>query len=185
MPKILIVSGHPEPAGSLANKLILNNVRELLSDAAVRELGALYPDGNFDVTAEQEALASADIIVLAFPLHWYSVPGLMKNWIDRVWLHGFAYGSKGDKLRGKRVVLSVTTGGPETAYRHDGSQTATLREILLPLRLTARNCGMKVTDYVASYGMLFIPGMSTDEDRARIERETREHARVLAAALSR
>lgn len=44
---------------------------------------------------------------------------------------------------------------------------------------------MKVTDYVASYGMLFIPGMSTDEDRARIERETREHARVLAAALSR
>ena len=63
MPKILIVSGHPDPAGSLANKLILNNVRELLSDAAVRELGALYPDGNFDVTAEQEALASADIIV--------------------------------------------------------------------------------------------------------------------------
>ena len=183
MPQILIVSGHPDPATSLANRLILRNVKELVPAANVRELGVLYPDGQFDVAAEQEALAGADIIVLVFPLHWYSVPGLMKNWIDRVWLHGFAYGSKGDRLRGKRMVLSVTTGGPETAYRHDGSQTATLREILLPLRLTARNCGMKVTDYVASYGMLFIPGMSTEDDRNRIEREALEHARVLARTL--
>ena len=184
MSKVLIVSGHPDPAHSTANRLILENVKTQLPGASVRELGKLYPDGSFDVAAEQEALAQSDIIVLAFPLYWYSVPGLMKNWIDKVWLHGFAYGSKGDKLRGKRMVLSVTTGGPETAYRHDGEQTVTVREILLPLRLTARNCGMKVTDYVISYGMMFIPGLSTPEDMARIERETAEHARELARILS-
>ncbi len=43
---------------------------------------------------------------------------------------------------------------------------------------------MKVTDYAISYGMMFIPGMSSPEDMARIERETAEHARELARILS-
>jgi glutathione-regulated potassium-efflux system ancillary protein KefG len=48
-----------------------------------------------------EALVEADTVALQFPFHWYSVPGILKEWIDRVLSYSFAYGSTGTKLHGK------------------------------------------------------------------------------------
>ena len=88
MKNILVVSGHPNPSASLANKTILESLRTAFPQAQFRELASLVKDGHFDPVPEQDALVKADVIVLQFPFNWYSVPGLLKTWIDEVLLHG-------------------------------------------------------------------------------------------------
>ena len=52
---------------------------------------------------EQELLLQHKIIVWQHPFYWYSSPALLKEWIDLVLEHGWAYGRKGDMLKGKKV----------------------------------------------------------------------------------
>lgn len=111
MKKVLIVSGHPDLAASLANATILAEVEKLLPEAEIRRLGSLYPDYRFNIASEQQALLTADIIVWQFPFSWYSVPGLMKLWLDQVFLHGFSHGAQ-KQLSGKKLLLSFTAGAP-------------------------------------------------------------------------
>lgn len=68
MKNILVVSGHPNPSASLANKTILESLRTAFPQAQFRELASLVKDGHFDPVPEQEALLKADVIVLQFPL---------------------------------------------------------------------------------------------------------------------
>ena len=119
MKNILIISGHPNLQHSLANAEILAEVGKSLPQAEIRKLDALYPNRLFDIAAEQDALLKADVIVLQFPFSWYSVPGLMKLWIDEVFVHGFAHGSAA-KLGGKKLIVSFTTGAPAALYQKDG-----------------------------------------------------------------
>ena len=117
MKKVLIISGHPNLANdSFANKIIMEDLAKLLPDAILDDLGALYPDYKIDVAAEQKKLAAADIIVLQFPIFWYSCPALLAKWLEDVFVRGFSHGSQGKALVGKKLVLSFTTGAPESAY---------------------------------------------------------------------
>ena len=63
-----------------------------------------------EVAEEQNKVASAEIIILQFPLWWWSFPAILKGWIDRVPSSGFTYG-KNAQLRPKKVMYSITTGG--------------------------------------------------------------------------
>lgn len=44
-----------------------------------------------DVLAEQARIDRADALVLVYPVYWWSLPGLLKGWIDRVFCNGWAY----------------------------------------------------------------------------------------------
>jgi NAD(P)H dehydrogenase (quinone) len=44
-----------------------------------------------DVAAEQEKLMWADAVLIQFPLWWFSVPAILKGWLDRVLAAGWAY----------------------------------------------------------------------------------------------
>ncbi|MBN0817278.1 NAD(P)H-dependent oxidoreductase, partial [Pseudomonas aeruginosa] len=90
MAHILVVSGHPDLNHSIANATILDELATALPDAEIRRLDWLYPDGKFNIAAEQESLLQADVIVWQFPFSWYGLPGLMKQWLDEVFVHGFA-----------------------------------------------------------------------------------------------
>ena len=117
MKNVLIVSGHPDLANnSFANKIILEDVAKLLPNAVIDDLGALYPDYRIDVPAEQDKLRNADIIVLQFPIFWYSMPALLAKWMEDVFVRGFSHGSQGKALAKKKLLLSFTTGAPESAY---------------------------------------------------------------------
>ncbi|HCN6987161.1 TPA: NAD(P)H-dependent oxidoreductase, partial [Escherichia coli] len=115
MKNILVISGHPELTHSVANATILDEVETALPDVEIRRLDRLYPDGKFNIAAEQKSLLRADVIVWQFPFSWYGLPGLMKKWLDEVFVHGFAHGSTA-KLGGKKLILSFTTGAPEELY---------------------------------------------------------------------
>ncbi len=98
---ILIIYAHPYPHHSHANKRMLEQARTL-EGVEIRSLYQLYPDFNIDIAAEQEALSRADLIVWQHPMQWYSIPPLLKLWIDKVFSHGWAYGHGGKALHGKR-----------------------------------------------------------------------------------
>ncbi|MFD7922628.1 NAD(P)H-dependent oxidoreductase [Streptomyces sp. NPDC059740] len=97
--------------------------------------GSLSPD----VAAEQEKVRWADAVVLQFPLWWFSVPAVLKGWIDRVFTSGFAYGPAvpppyGEgALGGRRALLAVTAGARETAFSDRGIH-GRLADVLHPVQ---------------------------------------------------
>ena len=90
-----------------------------------------------EVRAEQDKLRRADAVILQFPLWWFSVPAILKGWVDRVFAMGRAYGHgqvyADGRFRGKRAMVSVTTGGPSEAYAPDGFNGA-IEGILRPIQ---------------------------------------------------
>ena len=97
-----------------------------------------------DVRAEIEKLLWADVLILQFPLWWFSMPAILKGWVDRVFAYGFAYGVGehsdkrwGDRygdgtLKGKRAMLVVTAGGWEEHYSSRGVN-GPIDDLLFPI----------------------------------------------------
>ena len=106
-----------------------------------------------DVMAEQQKLLWADAVILQFPLWWFTMPAILKGWVDRVYSYGFAYGVGehsdkrwGDRygegvFAGKRAMLVVTTGGWEEHYSERGIN-GPIDDLLFPI----------------NHGVLFYPG---------------------------
>src|SRR4051794_12125028 len=88
---VLVIVAHPQLEQSRANRLMMRSARSV-PGVQVRDLYARYPDYLIDVEAEQAALAAAKLIVWQHPIHWYSMPPLMKLWLDEVLTYGWAYG---------------------------------------------------------------------------------------------
>lgn len=186
MDKVLVISGHPDLDKSFANRTILADLQHTPNlSLEIRRLDRLYPDFRIDVAAEQIALIPADIVVWQFPFHWYALPALMKKWVDDVLVRGFAHGSSGDKLNGKKLIVSFTTGAPAEAYAHGQPMNYTVEEFLPPLRQTALLCGMDWQSPVYSSGMAYIPGVSSEADRAMAEARAHNHAHELIGLLGR
>lgn len=78
-----------------------------------------------DVVAEQKRIDRADALVLVYPVYWWSMPGLLKGWIDRVFSNGWAYNEDpGTKLQKKlqhlRVHLVAIGGATMRTYARHG-----------------------------------------------------------------
>lgn len=177
MKNILIISGHPDLQHSLANAEILAEVEKSLPQAEIRKLDALYPNRQFDIAAEQDALLKADVIVLQFPFSWYSVPGLMKLWIDEVFVHGFAHGSAA-KLGGKKLIVSFTTGTPAALYQKDGFFKHTVEDFLPQFENFAALCGLDYQQPVYTCGI----GYTDRSNEEAVNAQSRLHPNRLQTA---
>lgn len=75
------------------------------------ETGTLAPD----VSAEVENVLRADLLAFTFPVFWFSVPAILKGWIERVFLSGPFYGGRRlygrGGLAGKRAFAAMSLGG--------------------------------------------------------------------------
>ena len=181
MKNVLIISGHPDLSTSVANATILDEVAKALPQAEIRRLDTLYPDYRFDVAAEQAALLKADVIVLQFPFSWYSMPGLMKLWLDEVFLHGFAHGSTAE-LGGKKLLLSFTTGAPAALYQKDGFFRHTIEDFLPPFSTLATLCNLNFQTPVYTCGISYTARDDAPAINAQKE-QAREHATRLVSAI--
>jgi NAD(P)H dehydrogenase (quinone) len=106
-----------------------------------------------DIAIEQDKLLWADAVILQFPLWWFSMPAILKGWVERVYAYGFAYGVGehsdarwGDRygegtMAGKRAMLIVTAGGWESHYGPRGIN-GPIDDILFPIQ----------------HGILYYPG---------------------------
>ena len=134
-----------------------------VTDVTFVDLYADYPRFDINVDVEQERLLNHDVILFQFPLFWYSTPSILKEWQDIVLEHGFAYGTGGDKLAGKTMMLAITAAGPQEAYTRGGFQHYPLREFLRPLEQTARLCGMRFSTPYVLYAALRAPAVGEVE----------------------
>ena len=183
MKNILIISGHPDLKISLSNKTILDEVAKNCPSAEIRKINELYPDYNFDVKAEQKAFEKADVIIFQYPMHWYGVPGILKLYIDKVMEHGWAYGSKGTALKGKIFIASLTVGAPDVAYKADGVMGHTVEEFNVGLKNYAQMCGMDFKGFIYSCGMMYVPGVTTDAQKAALVDKAKAHAEKILDCL--
>ena len=117
MSKTLLVLCHPNFKNSFANKILVEKIKSKIPDIEIDNIHELYPDLKIDVKAEQEKLLKADTIILAFPMFWFSCPHFLSKWIEDVFAHGFAYGTNAYKLEGKKMILSMTMGGPKDEFQ--------------------------------------------------------------------
>lgn len=142
MSRVLILFAHPALERSRVNIELVRAVSSL-PGVTFHDLYEAYPDFHVDVRHEQQLLEAHDVLVVQHPIFWYSTPALIKQWEDLVLTHGWAYGTGGTALRGKRWLSAVTTGGRESAYQSEGRNRFTVRQLLAPLEQTARLCGME------------------------------------------
>ncbi len=173
MPRILILFAHPALERSRINLRLVEAVRGL-EGTTFHDLYEAYPEYDVDVQREQRLLEEHEIIVLQHPFFWYSTPPLVKQWVDLVLEHGWAYGSQGTALAGKKVLSAITTGGREEAYRPDGHNRFTIRQLLAPLEQTFVLCGM---EYLPPFVVHGAHGMTPD----RIRHHARDYRRAIEA----
>jgi putative NADPH-quinone reductase len=146
---LLIILAHPNLAGSRINKAMLGKLQTEIPTAQIRDLYQLYPHGFIDVAHEQAALSAANTIVLQHPFYWYSVPSLMKEWIDATLTHGWAFGEKPTALQGKTWTHAISTGTVKDEY---GRTRASMAALTLPLKETALLCHTKWADPFVIHG---------------------------------
>lgn len=141
MKKILILFAHPAFNKSRINKTLIQAVQNM-EGVTINNLYENYPDFFIDVKAEQKLLLEHDIIVWHHPFYWYSAPAILKEWMDLVLEHGFAYGAKGRALEGKQAMSVISTGGSKEVYSSTGSNHYTVNQFLAPFNQSATLCRM-------------------------------------------
>ena len=134
--KILNLVFHPNLQGSRNNNTWKTQLEESGKITTSRDLYSEYPDFQIDVEKEQALIAEHDRIILQFPFYWYSMPPLLKKWLDDVLAYNFAYGPDGEKLKGKDMQVVVSVGGREKFYSGFDIFT-TVPDLLRPFQLTA------------------------------------------------
>lgn len=90
-------------------------------DFAAFSASQAVPD---DVAAEQSRLDRADALVLVYPVYWWSMPAVLKGWLDRVFTRGWAYDDLSErdvvKMLGRLSIHLVAIGAADerTYTRH-------------------------------------------------------------------
>ena len=137
----LVIVAHPNLEKSRINKRLTEEL-EQRGNVTVHRLYETYPDEKIDVAREQTLLAAHGRIVLQFPFFWYSSPALLKKWMDEVFARGWAHGTGGDKLKGKELLIAISSGGTGSMYQAGGFHNYSYSELLRPFQQTANLTGM-------------------------------------------
>lgn len=157
---VLVLFAHPRVDRSEVN-VVLAAAAKAIDGVTLVDLYADYPTFEIDVEREQHRLLEHDVIVFQHPVYWYSCPALLKEWMDLVLEHGFAYGEGGTALEGKVMFNAVTAGARREVYSRDGGNGYELKDFFVPFEQSARLCRMR---YLPPFA-LYAAGHARDEDR--------------------
>lgn len=112
-----------DPVSGRNNFTTLENphfFKQQLEELYATAAGAFSPH----IATEQDKLEWCELMIWQFPLWWFSVPAILKGWVDRVFAMGRVYGQgrlyETGAFRGKQALLSLTTGGTADSYLADG-----------------------------------------------------------------
>jgi len=177
--KVLVVYSHPNPKSF--NHAILETTLETLKagdhEVRVRDLYAqgfdpVLKGSDFvalqagalpaDILAEQAEITWAEVMVFVYPVWWTGLPAMIKGYIERVYLHGFAYvyadGGIKALLKGKKALIINTTGTPTEMYDANGMSAAMRKTSDLGI---LGFCGFEMI------GHLFFGGVPSVDDSTR------------------
>lgn len=92
-------------------------------------------------------------------MFWFNMPAGLKQWMDDVLQYGFAYGTGGDKLQGKKFLHVVTTG--QGAQTYEGGFLDTLAT---PVKVSVTYCGLDYQGLLPCHGQLALTNANAAED---------------------
>jgi NAD(P)H dehydrogenase (quinone) len=135
--------------------------KQQIEELHATEVGGFAPD----VEAELRKMEWCDLMIWQFPLWWFGLPGILKGWADRVFAMGRTYGGErfyeNGVFKGKRALLSVTTGGPEAVYQK-GGWNGDIHAILRPIQRGI----LRFTGWdVLAPNLVYAPVRVSDEER--------------------
>ena len=135
------------------------------------EAGSIAPD----IQAEIAKVDWCDLLIFNFPIFWFSVPAILKGWIDRVFVSGHFYGGKRfydqGGMRGKKAMLTLSLGGQPHMFGSDaihGEMDTLLRPVM---RGALAYCGFTVLPPYVAYHVPYI----THEQRQQMLKDYSEH----------
>jgi len=141
MNKVLLVTAHPALEKS-RNNIRLMKAADSIDNVVIRDLYELYPRFFINTEKEQQYLEQSSVIILQHPFYWYGIPALMKQYLDMVFTHGWAYGKDTAKLEGKILFNALTTSGTRESYHEDEHNRFPLSSYLIPYNQLAHVCKM-------------------------------------------
>jgi NAD(P)H dehydrogenase (quinone) len=120
-----------------------------------------------DVAVEMDKVRWSDLIIFQFPIWWSNFPAILKGWVDRVFYNGFAFNLAEMKLydngplKGKKAMLSFTTGATRELYSDQGPHGEI--EVLISYfnHVLFEFVGMEVLPYFGVFG----PGDLSEDER--------------------
>ena len=158
--EILVIATHPNIKESRVNKVWIETLKKE-NNVTVRFLDEIYgEDKKINVEKEKDFLEKSERVVFQFPFYWYSMPALMREYFDSVLQFGWAYGPKGDALKGKEFLVARSVGAPEYSYMGGSYNNFTITELLRPSEATANAVQMI---YLTYFALFDIPRLSDEE----------------------
>lgn len=136
MKKLIIVS-HPNIEKSVINKRWVNELEKHPDHFTIHNIYTEYPDGKIDIEKEQKLIEAHDALILQYPLYWFNCPPFLKQWLDDVFTYGWAYGSKGNMMKGRKIALAISAGIDKEDFQEDGEWKVTIEQLTLPFKTTA------------------------------------------------
>ena len=154
-----------EPRSTRANFIAAAEPGHFKPQAEERHASAT--DGFVPVLdAEIAKLEACDLMIWQFPFWWFGLPAALKGWVDRVFVSGRIYGGarifEGGIKRGKRAMLSLTTGGTSSAYAPGGA----MGDIMAMLKPIHRGMLEFIGFDVLTPNIVYAPARLSDEARA-------------------
>lgn len=104
-----------------------------------------------EVQAQMARITEAETIVVVFPVWWFSLPAILKGWIDRVWNYGFAYGRSRAALGDKRMLWLGLAGDAQENFVKDGMDELVDRQLRVGV---SRFCGIEDAMVRIVYGTI-------------------------------
>ena len=161
--EILVIATHPNIKESRVNKVWIEELKKE-KNITVRFLDEIYKDHKIiDIEKEKKFLEKAERVVFQFPFYWYNMPALMRDYFDKVFEYGWAYGPNGNALKEKEFLVALSVGAPEYSYMGGSYNNFTITELLRPLEATANALQMVYLPYFALFD---IPRLSDDDIKA-------------------
>jgi len=135
-----------------------------IEDMHATESGGFAPD----IEAEIRKMEWCDFMLWQHPLWWFGLPAILKGWVDRCFAMGRTYGGgrlyENGVFKGKRAMLSLTTGGPAEAYAKGGFN-GDINAVLRPIHRGILN--FTGFDVLAPH-IIYAPVRLRDEQRKAI-----------------
>jgi NAD(P)H dehydrogenase (quinone) len=135
--------------------------KQQIEEAYATEADGFAPD----VEAELRKMEACDLMIWQFPLWWFGLPGILKGWVDRIFAMDRTYGGEhfyeNGVFKGKRAMLSITTGGPGPVYEK-GGWNGDIQAILRPIQRGI----LRFTGWdVLAPNIVYAPVRASDEER--------------------
>ncbi len=175
---ILIINGHKyyQYAQGRLNKTLFDQIVKTLSFS--NELQTTIVEDGYVIDDEIEKFKWADLIIFQTPINWFSVPWLLKKYIDEVYSYGIFFGQseeygRGGLFKNKYYMYSLTWNTPCSAFNDsygffDGRD---VDDVILAMHKLQEYCGLKRIKTFSVNDVVHHPNISEYLDKLKLHLE--------------